>query len=207
VPIRAAAGAVTLSDRLPDTEVPMKRWSIGGVALVLATSIGAATLAGVTMPDTVSASGKTLRLNGLGLRTKVFFKIYVGGLYLESPTREPAKAISSDEAKRVVMHFLYKKVTSKQLVEAWEEGFRDNAGALAPAVKTDLARFESWMGDIVAGQEIVLSYEPGKGTTVELAGQERGTIPGAEFMRALWSVFLGPHPPTEDLKRGMLGEK
>jgi hypothetical protein len=74
-------------------------------------------------------------------------------------------------------------------------------------VKADVARFDSWMGDIVAGQEIVLTYEPGKGTTVEFAGQEKGTVPGAEFMRALWSVWLGPHPPTADLKRGMLGEK
>jgi hypothetical protein len=175
-------------------------------AVLAAPAAEAASLAGVTMPDSTSVSGKTLRLNGLGLRTKVFFKIYVAGLYLENPTREAAKAISSDETKRVVMHFLYKKVTSKQLVEAWEEGFRDNAGAPSASLKADLSRFESWMGDIVAGQEIVLSYEPGKGTTVDFAGQEKGTIRGAEFMRALWSVWLGPHPPTSDLKRGMLGE-
>ena len=177
------------------------------VAIVVSFSAHAATLAGVTMPDTAPVAGKTLRLNGLGLRTKVFFKIYVGGLYLENPTRDAAKAISADETKRVVMHFLYKKVTAKQLSEAWEEGFHDNAGPMSEAVKADVARFDSWMGDIVAGQEIVLTYEPGKGTAVEFAGQEKGTVPGAEFMRALWSVWLGPHPPTADLKRGMLGEK
>jgi len=175
-------------------------------AILLAGSLAAAaSLAGVSMPDTAAAAGRTLRLNGLGLRTKLLFKIYVGGLYLENPTRDAARAISSDEGKRVVMHFLYKKVTKKQLDEAWEEGFRENSAGLSDAVKADLARFESWMGDVASGQEIVLTYEPGKGTTVELAGQEKGTIPGPEFMRALWGVFLGPHPPTADLKKGMLG--
>jgi hypothetical protein len=101
------------------------------VAIVVSFSAHAATLAGVTMPDTAPVAGKTLRLNGLGLRTKVFFKIYVGGLYLENPTRDAAKAISADETKRVVMHFLYKKVTAKQLSEAWEEGFHDNAGPMS----------------------------------------------------------------------------
>jgi len=185
----------------------MKRWSIGAAVVLSAALAGAASLAGVSMPDTVAVGGKSLRLNGVGLRTKVFFKIYVGGLYLESPTHDAARAISADETKRVVMHFLYKNVTKKQLDEAWDEGFQENSPSASAAVKEALAKFESWMGDISAGQEIVLTYEPGKGTSVQFAGQEKGTIPGDEFMHALWSVWLGPHPPTEDLKKGMLGEK
>lgn len=183
----------------------MKRISIGCAALALAAAVGAAALAGVTMPDTVAVSGKTLRLNGLGLRTKVFFKIYVAGLYLENPTRDAAQAIAADEGKRVAMHFLYKNVTKKQLVEAWDEGFAQNAGPVGADVKAGIATLDSWMGDVAAGQEIVFTYEPGTGTTVEFAGQKKGVIPGADFMRALWKVWLGPHPPTSDLKRGMLG--
>ena len=40
-------------------------------------------LAGVSLPDTLSAGDKALKLNGLGLRKKAIFKVYVGGLYLE----------------------------------------------------------------------------------------------------------------------------
>jgi hypothetical protein len=185
----------------------MRKIAIVFAATMLAGSIAAAaSLAGVAMPDTVSISGKALRLNGQGLRTKVFFKIYVAGLYLENPTRDASRAISSDETKRVVMHFLYKNVTKKQLVEAWEEGFEQNSAPLGAEAKNGLAQLESWMGDIPSGQEIVFTYEPGTGTTVEFAGQKKGTIAGAEFMRALWKVWLGPHPPTEDLKKGLLGK-
>jgi len=41
----------------------------------------AAELAGATLPDTLAVGG-TLKLNGLGLRKKAVFKVYVGGLYL-----------------------------------------------------------------------------------------------------------------------------
>ena len=53
--------------------------------LVLATlnvSAHAAELAGATLPDALSAGDKLLKLNGLGLRKKAMFKVYVGGLYL-----------------------------------------------------------------------------------------------------------------------------
>src|SRR5262249_60989392 len=48
----------------------------------------AAELAGATLPDTLKAGEKTLKLNGLGLRKKAVFKVYVGGLYLESPSKD-----------------------------------------------------------------------------------------------------------------------
>jgi hypothetical protein len=178
-----------------------------GILLIQSGPVPGAELAGVTMPDTAAVSGKRLELNGLGLRTKLFFKIYVAGLYLETPTRDAAAAAGTDQTKRVVMHFLYKKVTSKQLVDTWQEGFRENSPAAAGKLKEEISRFCSWMGDVAAGQEIVLTYEPGAGTSVEMAGQKKGTIPGTEFMRALFLVWLGDHPPTRELKEGMLGVK
>jgi len=42
----------------------------------------AAEPAGATLPDPLAVGGKTLKLNGLGLRKKAVFKVYVGGLYL-----------------------------------------------------------------------------------------------------------------------------
>src|SRR5690349_18239424 len=53
------------------------------------------------MPEAVPAAGKILHLNGMGLRTKLIFKVYVAGLYLETPTRDAATAIASDQVKRV----------------------------------------------------------------------------------------------------------
>jgi len=185
----------------------MKKLILAGASMLLASSLCfSAELAGVTLPDSASVSGKTLKLNGLGVRTKLFFKIYVAGLYLETPTHDDTQAITSEETKKVVMHFLYKKVTAKQLVDAWEDGFKDNSPAEVGKLKSEISQFESWMSDVTAGQEMTFTYVPGIGTTVEVTGKGKGTIPGQDFMRVLFRVWLGTNPPTGDLKSGMLGK-
>ena len=76
------------------------------VIVTLATRVPARELGGATLPDTLNAGGKILKLNGLGLRKKAVFKVYVGGLYLESPSKDAAAILASDQAKAIRMHFL-----------------------------------------------------------------------------------------------------
>lgn len=58
------------------------------------TQLYARELAGVTMPDSASAGGATLQLNGMGvLKKMIVFKVYVVGLYLEHPTADAQAAI------------------------------------------------------------------------------------------------------------------
>ncbi len=182
----------------------MKRVGTAVLALLLSAVAGAGQLAGVTMPDAIGVAGHPLRLNGMGLRTKFFFKIYVAGLYLEHPTHDAAAAVAAEEVKRVTMRFVYGHVSREQLIDAWNDSFGEEK--LSPEVTRDVATFESWMSDVRSGQEIVLTYEPGTGTTVELAGQKKGTIPGAPFAQALFRVWLGDHPPSASLKSGLLGK-
>jgi hypothetical protein len=86
----------------------------------------AAQLEGATLADTLKAGDKTLKLNGLGLRKKALFKVYVGALYLESPSKDPAAILASDQAKAIRLHFL-RDLSKGQLVEAFQEGFDANA--------------------------------------------------------------------------------
>jgi hypothetical protein len=53
----------------------------------------------------------------------------------------------------------------------------------------------------------VATYVPGTGTTLTVRGKDKLTIAGLPFAQALFSVWLGPKPPTSDLKSGMLGKK
>jgi len=61
------------------------------------------------------------------------------------------------------------------------------------------------MEDVSEGDEIVLTEIPGKGVEVQVKGKVKGVIPGRAFARALWSIWLGPNPPNEELKEGLLG--
>jgi hypothetical protein len=170
----------------------------------LATLASAGEVAGVRMPDTATVEGKNLKLNGMGLRTKVVFKVYVAGLYLENPSHESAAVISSDQVKRVELSIL-RKLAGSQVSEAIAEGFEKNSKAQMGALKARLERLESWIPDVDKGDSIVLTYVPGKGTIVSARLSEKGVIEGKDFSDALLSVWLGANPVQDDLKTKLLG--
>jgi len=47
---------------------------------------------GVTAPPVVEVAGKSLHLMGMGLRKKLWFKVYLASFYLERPTDDGAQA-------------------------------------------------------------------------------------------------------------------
>jgi Chalcone isomerase-like len=173
--------------------------------LLLIASALAGSLAGVTLPDTATVGGQTVSLNGIGLREKLYIDIYVGALYLQTKTTSASAAIAADEPKKITMHFIYKEVTRDQLVETFNEGF-SKQGAAATAQKANTDKLISWLPAAVkAGEKIEIEYAPGTGTTFKINGSSKGTIAGADFMKLIWTIYLGPNPPTADLKKGMLG--
>jgi hypothetical protein len=167
-------------------------------AIVLAGEV-----AGVKMPDTVTVEGKTLKLNGMGLRKKVVFKVYVAGLYLEKPSPAGEAVIASDQIKRMQLSVL-RSLKSKQVMEAIEEGFEKNSKAQMGALKERLGKFGAMISDVVEGDQIVMTYVPGKGTMVSVKGGDKGVIEGKDFADALFAVWLGPNPVQEDLKKALL---
>jgi len=170
---------------------------------ILGTATLAAELAGATLPDTLSAGDKTLKLNGLGLRKKAMFKVYVGGLYLESPSKDAGGILASDQARAIRMHFL-RDLKKAQLVEAFQEGFEANAKDKA-GQKTVFDKMLALVPDVKEGETLTFTYVPGKGTTLRVGDKDLGAFEGKGFADAVLSIWLGPRPPSEDLKKGMLG--
>jgi hypothetical protein len=175
------------------------------LSLLLAVPAGAATLSGVTLPDKAEIKGHTLVLNGMGLRKKFIIKVYVGGLYLPQKEKSAAKVLGADEPRRMVMHFIY-DVSKEQMCEAWEEGLEQNTPNASAEVKKAFTTLCSWMGGVGKGQQLILTYLPGEGTTVEVGGKAKGTLPGKAVSDAILSTWIGPDPaPGEDFKKAVLG--
>lgn len=182
------------------------------LALAGAISISAhgAEIEGVKLPDTarVSDPGPELVLNGAGVRTRLFFKVYVGALYLQKKTTRAEDALADPGAKRVALHML-RDLGADQLFSALSDGLRKNhtpeqLAPFAPQVK----QLEGIFNAVKAankGDVIVLDYLPGAGTRVIFNGSDKGTVPGEAFNRALLRVWLGEEPADESLKKAMLG--
>lgn len=103
------------------------------IALALLVTPRAA-LAGATLDDSARVGDQTLVLNGLGLRKKLFVKVYVGGLYLPAKQSDGAAILAGDGPRRTVMHFLY-KVGKGQLCEGWDDGLENNIPNASNAVR------------------------------------------------------------------------
>ena len=178
------------------------------ISVMLAVSVNntaalAGELAGATLPDTLKSGDLTLKLNGLGLRKKSVFKVYVGGLYLESPSKDAGAILAADQAKAIRMHFL-RDLTKAQLVEALQAGFEANAKDKT-GQKAAFDKMLTLIPDVKEGDTLTFTYLPGKGTRLQVGNKELGAFEGKGFSDAVLSIYLGPKPPSEDLKKGMLG--
>ncbi len=173
--------------------------------LWLSAAEGQRTLKGVAMPLSAQLDGKTLVLNGMGLRTKFFFKVYVAGLYLEKPCSAGEEVASSEQLKRLDLVFL-RSVGGKTVAEALAEDFANNAGDAMPALKARIERFEKLIPDVRKGGRMSFVYRPGAGLEVLVDGSGAGSIEGKDFADMLFRVWVGKKPADKALKAGLLGK-
>jgi len=179
--------------------------SLAAVPLGAAWTAVASTIDGVDMPPVRQAAGLPLKLNGIGMRTYSVFRvhIYVAGLYLERPTSDADAILSSDSAKLLEIHFVH-DVNAEQARDAWVQGFEENCRSPCHLNKPDLLQFLAAVPAFRRGDESTLLFV---GRTVQIAvnGRTLGTISDGTFTRAILATFIGPYPPSEPFKHGLLG--
>jgi hypothetical protein len=177
------------------------------VTMFLATSLYALEIAGVNVPETISADGKTLVLNGAGLRTKLFIKAYVAGLYLPQKSNNAQAIVNADEAQAVRLAITSKLITSSRMEEAVREGFEKSTNGNIAPIKSQIESFINVFKEpIKVGDVYELINVPGKGVEVMKNGAAKSTIPGMEFKKALFGMWLGNNPVQDSLKNQMLGK-
>jgi hypothetical protein len=184
----------------------MRSKMAAALSLAIAIPALALTLAGVNLEDHATVAGQTLVLNGAGLRKKLFIKVYVGGLYLPAKQSNAAAVLAADAPRRQVMHFLY-GVSKDQMCDAWNEGLEQNTKNPTAEVKAAFKTLCTLMEPIPKGNRLILTYVPGTGTTVEVNGKNKGTLPGKATADAILATWIGPDPgPGQDFKKSVLGQ-
>ena len=165
----------------------------------------AADLAGVEMGDKITVGDQDLVLNGMGLRSKMMFKVYVAGLYLPEKASSADAIFKADGTRHLAMRWL-RNVDKEDICGGWDEGLAANTPNASAALQKQFEMLCNYMADAKKKDLHTYTYTPGKGTRIEIGGKERGTIEGKEFADALWACWIGPKPgPGEDFKDGLLG--
>ena len=104
----------------------MKKALTAGFASLLLTGVlsapaSALTVGDVDVPDTYSAMGQELKLNGAGTRSKWFMDLYVGGLYVPEQVSDGEAVINADEPQAITLHITSGMITSERMTsrKAW----------------------------------------------------------------------------------------
>jgi hypothetical protein len=186
--------------------------------LLLAAAAGfsaarAVEIEGVKIDDKiVLASGvPELVLNGAGVRHKfAFIKVYIGSLYLTQKKSDNEAIFADPGAKRISMHILSSEVTAQDLISSMNNALAVNLSphelALIEKRIRDLNNVMSSIKVINKGSVVHLDYVPDVGTRVIVNGQERITIPGEDFFRAMMHIWIGNKPVDGRLRDAMLGK-
>lgn len=184
----------------------MNRFVAIALGLLLAAPLAAGELAGVKLPDTAKVGDHSLVLNGMGLRSKAVFKVYVGGLYLPMKQSDWKQVLASDTPRHMVMHWL-RTVDKGAIADGWTDCLKANNPNASAEVKKNFETLNSWMVEARAGDQFTFTYLPGTGTQVNVAGTNKGALGGKPFADALFACWIGEKPgPGEGFRDDLMGQ-
>ena len=167
-------------------------------------ALQAVEVSGVRVPTTARVGDQDLALRGADLlRWKWVVKIYVAALYL--PPQVTGAQVLDDGPRRIAFHYR-RGFTAEQLVEATNATItRGLAPAAVTAITPALTAFNALYRPVVEGDVMAIDYQPGVGTSMRMNDAVVGTVPGADFARALFAIWVGDQAVDDDLKDALLG--
>jgi|AMFO01.1.fsa_nt_gi hypothetical protein len=163
---------------------------------------------GVLVPDRVNVQGRALVLNGTGTRSVFIFDIYVAALFLPRPMHDARGIVRAARPAEIRLYFLRGGPGGGLLARGWTSGFERNQEPAAMArLRNRLKRFNALFSNVRKGDVFVFDFLTDRSTQIFINGARREVIPGADFQRALLSVWLGGRPADKALKNALLGKR
>jgi hypothetical protein len=156
----------------------------------------AAVVAGVALAlvATASHADDAWKLTGTTIRKKKVAFIKVDVYNLDHYVKEFPKAktkqalIELDADKKFVMTML-RDVSAEKITNAFGEAFELNGFQKTEAIKTFLGLFKD---ELKEKSHVNIVYDAkNKETSVEIDGSKPTKIAGADFMKAVWSIWFG----------------
>ena len=176
-------------------------------ALLAVPGLHAAEVAGVKIEERIKVGSSELVLNGAGLRTKVFIKVYVGALYVTQKASTATALLDASSPRRMSLRLL-RDLDADSLYGALRDGLKDNnSEAELLALKAPVDQFAELMkkiGNARSGDTVAIDFTT-EGVGVSLNGEAYGKVSSAPFARALLKVWLGDNPVDASLKKALLG--
>lgn len=166
----------------------------------------ALTIENQEIPESFMVAGKTLVLNGYGIRKATVFKVkvYVGVLYLEKKNENPLKIVDSAEQKSIRLVFV-RDLDAEKVRGAFTESLERSLGKDKEKYKDKIEDFSKSFSAVKKGEQIEFMFR-GSTSKIVMKGEETKTFDDEVMTKAIQNIWLGSEPVDEKLKAGMLGK-
>jgi hypothetical protein len=163
---------------------------------------------GVTVPRKIEVQNKTMQLNGAGGRSKMWLEVYVQALYLSQLSQDPKFIIDSDTEMAIRIEITSAMVSSNKLTKAMNTGFEKSAGSNLEELRPRIEDFKTLLSDVIKEKDVfILWYNPLDQTVSVIKNDvSKGKIPGFDFKKALFGIWLSDKPVDDTLKKHLLGQ-
>ncbi len=168
--------------------------------------LSVSTINAAEIPETIEYQGNKLILNGYGTRIIFFMKVYEGSLYLENKSDNANSIINGNETMAVRIDVLSNMVSADAMKKALNEGLEKSTGNNTGPINSEIKQLSSsFNSGVTTGDFYEFIYLPDKGTHIVKNQQLVEVIPGLEFKKAFFGIFLSDDPIQKNLKKAMLG--
>jgi len=174
--------------------------------LFFLTTLSLTPIYAVEIPNSMEYQGVKLMLNGHGPRVQMFMKVYENSLYLEATNSNAEEIMNKDAAMAIRIDVTSSLVTVNAMKKALNEGLVKSTGNnIGPIMKEIDQLTSTFNSDVSTGDFYEFIYLPDAGTTVLKNSEYIDTIPGIEFKKAFFGIWISNNPIQKNLKKAMLG--
>ena len=164
------------------------------------------TLSASDVPQTIEFEGSNLILNGQGTRVVFFMKVYEGSLYLENKNSDADEIINSNASMALRIDVTSEMVTADAMKKALSEGLEKSTNNNTSHILDEIEQLSSsFNSDVASGDFYEFIFIPRIGTHVLKNNELVELIPGFDFKKAFFGIFLSNNPIQKNLKKAMLG--
>lgn len=156
-------------------------------------------------------NGTAVPFRNYAVFAPVSFSIYAIGLFVDGSENDNMKLKDADKPMAIQLVSLYRKLKMKTLMEELRRGFRYGMNHDKEFIKTIQSRIDKFVGLLEnSGQQpgkyhrITFLYVPGVGTHIGFNDTFLGTIPGHDFKRALFGIWLNNNCANDELRDKMI---
>lgn len=159
--------------------------------------------AGICFPAEKIIGARALPLKGSGLLEFMKFDMYSAALYAPSETQS-IDSVLGNTPRSLVLNY-HRNIKTSWMLKAAEHMLRKNPAVDFEKIKERVDQISKAYKKVEKNDQYELQYIPDSGTTLFLNGEPQVTIPGEDFARAYFGIWLSDYPANSRLRDELLG--